>query len=116
MKFSTLSGITTVLLTEIGGALAQGGGFFQSCNHDWYMEGDRYMVATCRTKSGGWRRTRQDMNKCITNLNGNLLAWNIQGGLQYDGAPKNSRLNCMCINAAGQQDWSELELSKVFLD
>ncbi|KAK4202184.1 hypothetical protein QBC40DRAFT_252449 [Triangularia verruculosa] len=122
MKFSTALTAGVMLLTELGGVSAEGGGFFQSCKGDWYME-NQYMIAECRTKSGGWRRSRQDMNKCVTNLNGQLLAWNnggfratcglcSQGGLIIDGAPKNSRLQCMCINNAGKQDYTELELSK----
>ncbi|KAK3291033.1 uncharacterized protein B0H64DRAFT_50921 [Chaetomium fimeti] len=98
------------------------GGFFQSCRSSWYMDG-KYMIAECKRLNGQYRRTRQDMNLCVTNFRGVLAPANNgyffntchgcsegAGGLLTADSPPTSSMTCFC--KTGYQDY-ELD---TFLD
>ena len=58
--------------------------FFVSCwepacadssDSKWRMQ-ENYMIAECKKANGQYMRTRQDMNLCLANSNGNLRVGN----------------------------------------
>lgn len=70
MKITAILIATTALLTEH--VVSAAGGYLGSCQ-SWSISGN-LLTATCTKTGGGTRTTRQDMNLCIGNSNGALVA------------------------------------------
>lgn len=114
--------LTTALAAVGLLATSASAGFFQSCEPNWTIV-DNILTATCKKANGQPRRTQQDMNLCLRNNNGQLVAqdnggfrtwcYNCgQGGLRIVDAPYTSVLMCMCKNNAGKEGITQIDLGK----
>ncbi|SPN96995.1 uncharacterized protein DNG_00515 [Cephalotrichum gorgonifer] len=75
MKTATFVVGAAVALSHLASAQA----FFGTCDSNWYVSltTDRaWMYATCKSKSGTKITSRLDLNYCVGNNNGNLVANN----------------------------------------
>ncbi|KAH6628160.1 Cyanovirin-N [Chaetomium tenue] len=101
MRFSTI----IPLLTPI--TLVLGGGFIRSCNK-LEISNTHYLYAHCRQNDGGERLTNEDLNLCIANDNGQLVA---REGGGYGGSCSHcyitgSSMKCDCQSASGKKTTS----------
>ncbi|KAK3392491.1 Cyanovirin-N [Sordaria brevicollis] len=96
------------LLSTLSTFVLGDSGFFQSCNN-LDISDDHYLYAHCRQNDGGQRLTVEDLNLCIANANGQLVAregGNYAFSCSHCYISGSAIMKCDCQSASGKRTTS----------